>query len=419
MRSSSFIVVSTAVVLLTACSDEGETEPGTAAHASSAAGDTTSPTSTGPGGQGGDGGGAGQGGAGGGEGGSGGAGGAGGGAPGACLEASAHEGLFAIDVPDLCAVAVYDAPGLVTEQYGALPTWGRHGGLLVGTFPAAGGPIASIDLLRFTAPGGSSGELEVATTTVDVGLDGELFAGAQVVDLPGTDRSVFTYTGADFMNDGGLAVLDGRGLIADRPLIGGLGVAAVPAGDAARVLVTALGPVGGAAATPGFYAADACEPPAELCDDGAIATWGDATGPVTVDADGNAFAIMTSFDGTQEARGWTADAVQGDAEPSAGATVLELPGFGSPFAAVAPAGDAPGLLVFQPADATTFAPVEPVVVRYATDGGAVVPAGEPVRLLDLEDDEAPVSLTTDDDGRLWVGVPSGAGTRFVVLDRAP
>lgn len=419
MRSSSFIVVSMAV-LLVACSDDGETDPGTAASAGTGTGtgDTGSPASTGPGGQGGDtaqgtGGAGGEGG-----GGEGGAGGEGGGAPGACLDPATHEALFAIDVPELCAVAVYDAPALVTEQYGALPTWGRHGGLLVGAF--SGTELDAVDLHRFTAPAGASGELEVAVSPVDLGLGADRFAGAQILDLPWSDRSAFTYTGADFMSDGGLVLIDDEALVVDIPVIGGFGVAALPAGESGRVVVTALGPLDADASTPGLYAGDGCAEPDELCDAGAVAMWGEATGPVAADADGNVFALMTSFDGSQEARGWTEEEILSDeAQPRPGATILELDGFGSPFAAMAPAGEASGMLAFQPADATTFAPVEPIVVRYAVEGGAIAPQGDPQRLLDLEDDQAPVSLTTDDLGRLWVGVPSGAGTRFVVLDRAP
>jgi hypothetical protein len=423
MRSFHFVLRSFVVVVssvaLAACTDEGETEPGTAAHASAASGDATGPSSaSGPDGAGGDGGAGGAGGQGGagGDGGTGGGGGAGGGAT-ACLDPGELDGLFTIEAPELCAIAAYDAPDLATEQYGALPTWGRHGGLLVPVFPAPGGALASIDLLRLTAPAGATGELEVATATIEVGLPASVFPGAQVVDLPWDDRSAFTYTGDDFATEGGLVLVDPGGLAVDALVIGALGVAAAPGGAVGQLLFTALGPVGGGGDEPGLHAAVPCDD-AEICDGGTLAAWGEATGPVAVDADGNAFALMTSFDGTQEARGWSAEEL-GAGSPSEGTTVLALEGFGSPLAALAPRGDAPGLLAFQPADATSFAPVEPIVGRYEVEDGVVVARGEPGPLLDLEDDEAPVSLTADDAGRLWVGVPSGAGTRFVVLDRAP
>jgi hypothetical protein len=417
-------MVGLAVVALvsSACSDEGETEPGTAAHASAAA-QTSSPATTagpgggedgtGTGGQGDGAGGAGEG-AGGSTGsGDGGAGdGGGGGSAGPCLPAEDFEDLFALELDELCAVAIYDAD-LVTAQYGMLPTWGRHDGLLTGTYVSKGGQtIDAVEIERWTAPAGTTGELELDETSVDADIAAVVFGGAQLVDLDAT-LTAFSYTGDDFATEGGLVALDADGPVAEATLIGGFGMAV----SGEQLLVTSLkAPAGNGPNAAGFYGAELCVD--ELaCNPFEIAAWGDNTGPLAVDLDGNAFAVMVTFGETttQEARGWTADQIASGADAGDGATVFAIDESGSPLAAIAPEGEEPGILVFQPAG---LAPLEPVAVRYTA--GATVEAldEDPVPLLDLADDGAPVTFTTDGLGRVWVGVPVGVdATRFVVLDR--
>jgi hypothetical protein len=313
-------------------------------------------------------------------------------------------------------VAIYETAAVETLQYGTLPTWGRHGGLLVSTFDATGGDLSGVSLSRLSAPVGVNGNLvDAGAVAIDLGLGAGNFPGAQVVDIWG-DRSAFAYTGTPFDTEGGLVLLDASALVSDLTLIGGFGLGALSQLPDDRLLYTALSPVGAAAPlAAGLYVATRCDP-GELCDGAAIATWGDATGPLAVDAAGNAFAVMTSFDGSQAARGWSAEQLDAGAAAGPGTDVFAIAGFGSPLAALAPSGAREGLLVFQAADATTFLPVAPIAVRYAIADGVVVAEAEEPFLAAGPD--TPVSLVADGEERLWVGVPrEGGGSTFVVLAR--
>jgi hypothetical protein len=239
------------------------------------------------------------------------------------------------------------------------------------------------------------------------------FGGAQIVDLA-DGVSAFAYTGEDFINEGGLVLFDDVGDLEVDRLIGGFGLGVDAEG---YPLHTSLGPLLDDADEAGLYGTILCDADGLLCGSFPYDQWGDSTGPMAVDADGNVFAVMTSFDGTQNARGFGATQIQ-LAEPTVGTDFFTIDGFGTPLAALAPTIDGDeGLLVYQATDAETFAQDPAIVVAYAAGDGIVAPSGEPETLLTPTGVGAPVSLMTDDQERIWVGVGTKGGTRFAVLAR--
>jgi len=424
---------------LVGCGDDTEASSGTGGAggaggeaASSSSSSTSTPTSSGGspaststsvgpgGGEGGDGDGGAANGTGGevgsGGSGSGGEGGAGG-ASAVCLDSAAFSDLFTLDTDRLCVVALYDAPGWVTLSYGVQPTWGTHGGPLTGAYfnDIANGPITSVELTRWSVPAGTSGEVTPTTTEIalDLGDDAD-FGGGQFLDLPG-DTTIFTYSGEDFTTEGGLVFFDEEGVLETDLLIGGVGIA-VDATDGSPLVAALAAPLDTAIDAAGLYGVEACVGGGFVCGGVAHSIWGDATGPVATDLDGNVFAVMTSFDGTQTARGFGPGELSTD-ELTDGADAFTVGGFGSPLAAIAPLAGEPGLLVFQATNAETYAGEPAIVATYEADGDSVTPGEAPETLLTPTVDGAPISLVSDDEDRIWVGVGTETGTRFAVLAR--
>lgn len=360
----------------------------------------------------------------------GGAAGGGGGATGeGCLDPAQHEAVLSIVDPALCAVAVYTAD--VALGYSASPTWGRHGGPLLAVPEAQGGGVT---VVRLSPPAGPTGALTPAQITVAAGIPDTGFAGAQALDLPFFDWTALSWTGP-YPDTQGELILVAGGAVAERYDVNGFfSGAALGSAQGGRLLYTGLSVLGDTAAgANALYAADSCGAAGQsprLLPEGdpacpapiEVAAWGDFSGPVAVDQAGNAFAVQPSFAGTQEARGFAAAAIARGAPPPTppgGAPLFTLPGSGSSLAALAPAGDAPGLLVFQPLDPATFDPLDPVAARYAVAADAVQAEGEPAKLFTLATPATPIALMTDDQGRIWAGAPSpgGSGTTFVVIAR--
>lgn len=157
----------------------------------------------------------------------------------------------------------------------------------------------------------------------------------------------------------------------------------------------------------------ACKAPIE------VAAWGDSSGPIAVDHDGNVFALTSSFSGDQEARGFAAASIAAGAPASEGSKLFTLPGFGSALAALAPKGAAKGLVAFQPFDGMTFAAEDVIGQAFSVAAGAIAAEGAPAPLIKPVTAGTALGLFTDDQERLWVAVPTAAGTTFVVLGRAP
>jgi hypothetical protein len=388
-----------AAALAAGCGDDG------------AAGTTSGP-GPGAGGDGGGAGGGGDGGAGGGDG---------------CLDPSLYEDLFSIADPALCAVAVYTAD--VELGYSVSPTWGRHGGPLL-ALPAPS-PAGAVEVRRLSPPAGATGALTAASAVIDAGVPADAYAGAQAIDLPFFDWTAISWAGPYPNTQGELILLEG-GAIATRYAVNaffsGAGLAA--AGGGGRLLYTGLSALEDAATSVnGVYVADSCgaagaaprllpEGDPTCAAPAAVAAWGDFSGPTAADRDGNAFVVLPTFAGDQEARGFAAASIGRGAGPTEGSPVFTLPGAGQSLAALGPAGGAPGLIAFQPTDPVSYAPLDPVAVRYTAAGDTVQAEGNPAPLLTLATPETPLTLMADGDDRLWVGAPSpGGGTTFVVLTR--
>jgi hypothetical protein len=384
-----------------ACTDEGEPTTG-------AGGSTSTSTSGGAGGSGGD---ISTGGS-GGDTSTGGTGGAS-----SCLPASAYAALFTLGAPDLCAVAVYTAAGTINYQQ---PTWGSHGGPLLVT---AGAQDGEVTISRWTPPAGAQGAMTIADETVDAGIPAGTFVGGAAIDLGFRPGTAVSYSGAFPDTEGELVIVDGADTSERYPVNALFSMALLPTGQSGRLVHTGYSPLGDDALGPnGLYAADDCmktfDPSADpsCADPIQVAAWGDASGPAGADTQGNLFSVMTSFGGDQVCRGFAASTIAQGAAATDGDVLFSLPGFGLGLAAIAPLAAAPGILAFQPSDAATFEALNVLQIRV-TVAGDVVTAAAPSELLALATPNTAVAMLTDPEDRLWVGVPDGAGTTFVVLAR--
>lgn len=384
-------------------------------------------TTTGTGGAGGTGasGGSGGSGASGATGGSGGSGGTGGGAAVTCLPQDSHAALFTIAATDLCAIAVYTSTAMIAYQQ---PTWGDHGGpLLMEAGPGEG----EVTLLRWSPPNGTAGEMTLAKTTVAAKIPAGAFAGVEALDLGFRAGTAFSYSGA-FPDTKGELIVAADASTDERYAVNGLfSIATLPApgeGKGGRVLYTGLSTLGTeAAGANALYAADDCsgtfvpagEPTCEAPLE--VAAWGDASGPIAVDRQGNAFVLMTSFGGDQSARAFASSVIDLGSGPVEGDDLFTLPGFGQSLAAITPEGDAPGIVAFQPADGTTFEALDVLQSRYSVANDSITTAGAPEPLFALTTPNTPLAMLTDPLDHLWVGVPSADGTTttFVVIARKP
>jgi hypothetical protein len=140
---------------------------------------------------------------------------------------------------------------------------------------------------------------------------------------------------------------------------------------------------------------------------------------VAADQAGNVFALETSFStGEQSLRGFEAATVAPGTTATSGDVLFTIPGFGSQLAALSPHQGAPGLALFQPFDASTFAALDVMAQPYTASGTQIVPTSSPVATLAMVVDNTPVTLMSDASGRLWVGVVGPAQTTtFYVLER--
>lgn len=355
----------------------------------------------------------------------GGSGGGGGGAVLPCLDAKDYAPFFTVADEALCAVAIYDANVALGYE---VPSWGRHGGpLTVGPGAQAG----SVALTRFTAPAGATGALATTTTTLDPAIaNPKAFLGLQALDLPFFDWTVLTWAGPYPDTQGELLFAKDAAIAARYPVNGPYALTAVSTGGAGRLIYSGTSALSDAmTSVNGLYAADSCgapgqDPRVEPKGDGTcgppllVDAWGDASGPVAADANGDVFAVMASFSGDQEARAYAAKAIERGAPATKGELLFTLPGFGSALAALAPDGSGEGLVAFQPADGVSFAPLDVVAQRFEVKAGHVAPKGTPTKLLALTTAGTGLSLVTDGQERIWVGVPNGKDkTSFVVLAR--
>lgn len=391
--------------LVVACTDEGEADTTGTGGSDPSTGGAGAGTTEGGGGA---------------ASGGGGAGGDGGGAPSSCLAADTFADAFTIESSGLCVVEIVTADGLELAGYGTSPTWGSHGGPLTVAQTETG-----LTLQRWTE---ADGELTAADEAVALKLPENAFLGPIALDVAtpsdgkcGEDiATVVAWTGADAATQGEIVTIVEDGDVSRQTTTGVFGLATV----GGRVFYTGTSAVGGPTEeTLALYAADA----RVACDAGLdhvvdLDTWGLASGPTAVDTDGNLFAILTDYiEGTQEIRGYAAASVATTTAAVAGEPVGTTDGFGDALAAIAPAGEDPGLVVMQANAGAQFAHGDVIGFTYTFDAGEIT-AGDEAVVLDLVAEDKNVVLFTDDAGRLWVGLSEGTGaaavSTFYVLTHA-
>jgi hypothetical protein len=338
----------------------------------------------------------------------------------ACLAPSMFSSAFTLADSTFCAVALYTAPEPIGFQ---APTWGAHGGPLV--VQAATG--TGVTLERWQAPAGSTGAMTVQTTPVAAALPSGAFLGAQAVDLPFFGWTAISWTNAFPDSTGQFEMIAAGAIAATYTANGPYSAGAVAAGASlGRLLFTGLSPLGmPTTSTAGLYAADACSSPAQALGAGTgcsasavVAAWGDSTGPVTNDSNGDVFAVMPSSSAsTQEARGFLASSVARGSAATTGVTLFTVAGFSGSLAALAPSATDPGLLLFQPFDSTTYNALDVIEQKFTT-GSSLVAMGTPAPLLTVPPAQTQgFSFLVDGAQRLWVGVNGASSTTYVVLAR--
>ena len=340
-----------------------------------------------------------------------------------CLPAAAYAGTFTIDDPAFCAVAVYTAGEPPSSQ----PSWGSHGGPLTVVLDSAGGGVT---LERWTAPAGAMGALTKATAHVAAGVPMGANLGAQANDLPFFGWTAIAWTGPGTATTGQIALIAAGAVASTYSANDPYWLAGFTGGAAeGRLLHTGLSPIGAPSTdVNGLYAADACSSPQQELGAGTgcgapmrIDAWDEDPGPIALNKNGDAFVVLVSpSTGTQEARGYGAAQVASGAPPVMGATLFTVDGYSGSLAALTPTASAPGLLVFQPVDETTNDALDVIEQAYTVSGGVVAASGTAAKMLTVPAMMTTgVSFITDGADRLWVAVPGGSSTTYVVLQRSP
>ncbi len=356
--------------------------------------------------------------------GTGGGGGSGGGAPLSCVAKSLYDDLFAIQDDALCAVKVYEGTGAFDFHLTSIAFGAQGGPVMVQPSMTSG----SLDVLRYTP---HAATFTVMTDTAAAAIPDMSFLGPQALDLGFFGWTAVNYQGAFPNTQGEIILLQGTTVATRYPVNSPFAFGAiVDSADQGRLIYSGLSMIDDAAtAVNALYGADSCgtstmNPALEGCGGPIqISAWGDASGPVAVDALGNAFAVMVSFSGDQEARGFARTQIAHGTPPNDGATMFTLPGFGSALAAIAPTAMDDGILAFQPSDGTTFQALDVVAQRYHLGSGALTPTGTPTPLLHFVNMDTAISMASDPNGEIWVAATRGTAPNqklvFTVLTRKP
>lgn len=355
-----------------------------------------------------------------------GGGGAGGGSAAGCMESSAFADAFSIAAgSDLCAVAIYDAA--IDPATFSVPTWGRHGGPLTVLQGAAAGTVA---ISRWQVPAEPVGSLSAQPQTLNASLPVDAYLGAQALDLPFFAWTAISWTPPFPAIGGEIVLLAGDQVAQSYKANSPYALSALGGASAGRLLYSGLSVLGDAAGmSNGLYAADTCGgtamQDARLLPEGdgtcgaplGVAAWGEASGPVAADSAGNVFAVMSNFSTKdQELRGFEASVMARGQPASEGQMLSKLSGYGSALAALAPSGAKPGLLLFQPSD-TSAGPKNIMGMAYTVTASKVELGSTENDLLVPAQPATAFTLMNDSQDRLWVGVPTGKTTRFIVLSR--
>ena len=270
--------------------------------------------------------------------------------------------------------------------------------------------------------------MTVQTTPVASALPAGTFLGAQAIDLPFFGWTAISWTNPFPDSTGKFEMIASGAIATTYDVNGPFGVTAVPAASSlGRLLYSGLSPVGmNTTAVNGLYAADACTSPAQGLGTGTdcsasalVASWGDNSGPVVADSNGDVFAVLNSVAGTQEARGFLASSIARGAAATAGVTLFTIPGFSGSLAALSPTATDPGIVIFQPNDSSTYAPLDVIQQKFTT-GSALAAMGTPTPLLTLASGQTQgFSFLVDGSQRLWVAVSEASSTTYVVVAHRP
>lgn len=349
-----------------------------------------------------------------------------------CLASSGSSAFFTISDASKCVVAVYTVP---TPSLSSL-TWGRHGGPL--GFSAG----ATLDIVRYAVPNAATGALTPTNTPVTVSnVPNGAFWGSQALDFPFFPTLKWTaiaYTGSGAGFPGEIILVNDTGAVQTRYNVNGFFAETAVATNGGRLLYTGLSPLMSTPASTnmgGLYAADTCGTAASnprLLPNGdatcmapfKVSTWqAGSSGPVAVDASGNVFAILSTFGGNQELRGFEHDTVARGAAAVAGTPLFSMTGYTTELAADGKAA------YFQSNDPNTYTPLDVQRVTYTVDANAktITGGGAPATFLTMAKAGTAVALLVDDQSRLWVGVTNpGVGdaaattsTFFVIRDKNP
>jgi hypothetical protein len=337
-----------------------------------------------------------------------------------CLDPSGFSSLFAIADSTFCAVALYSAPESIGYQ---APTWGSHGGPLV----VQQGTGTSVTLERWSAPTGATGTMTVQTTQVASALPADTYLGSQAIDLPFFGWTAIAWSGPSPLITGQFEMIANGAVATSYTADGPYSAAGVSAPSSlGRFLFAALSPLGMPTANVnGLYAADACSSPAEALGTGdgctassLVAAWGESSGPVTTDSNGDVFAVLSSFTtSTQEARGFLASSVARGAAATPGVSLFTVAGYSGSLAALTPTATVPGLVVFQQIDSTTNDPVDVIEQKFTISSGLAA-MGTPTKLLTVASGQTQgFSFLVDGSQHLWIAVPGTTSTTYVVLAR--
>ena len=96
-----------------------------------------------------------------------------------------------------------------------------------------------------------------------------------------------------------------------------------------------------------------------------------------------------------------------------------IPGFSGSLAALSPTATDPGIVIFQPNDSSTYAPLDVIQQKFTT-GSALAAMGTPTPLLTLASGQTQgFSFLIDGSQRLWVAVNEASSTTYVVVAHRP
>ena len=343
-----------------------------------------------------------------------------------CLPASATDPFFTVMDASKCVVAQYTVP---VSSLSSL-TWGKHGGPL-------GFEGSSTSLVRYKVPSATSGALTVEKTAVTIpSLPSGIFWGSQAIDLPFFNWTAFGYTGTGAGFPGELVLTDGSAL--RRYHVNGFFAETAVGLTSGRIVYTGLSTIGTTATTTNegaVYAADSCgsggvhallpEGDPSCAAPVKIATWeGGSSGPITADGRDDVFAILSTFGGKQELRGFEKSTIARGQGATAGVTMFSITGYTSELAADG------NTVFYQSNDATTSTALDVSALDYTVDATSkkIVPAAAGSRtLIKLAKSGTSVALVVDDRSRLWVGISNPAtgdagptsSTFFVLRDKTP